>query len=242
MSEKSNQNKFKIKDILQVFLVLIFVFLFLKISVLDFAIVSSNSMKPTLVDGDHIVFSKVAYQIGIPSYVSLLGMKMKNPIAFQYKSPEMNDPLLFYKETKKDNYELFIKRVTGVPGDKVYIDRNNRAYPFSIRPKESSRAYLIPYKGSEVIINSENLIMYERPLREEGAKIEVKRGKIIINEDDNSYKFKNDYYFLQGDNFKNSVDSRHFGLISENDIVGKPLFVYMTDNKSYNSRVGEFIK
>jgi len=90
----------------------------------------------------------------------------------------------------------------------------------------------IPAKGETIDLTLKNLPIYERPIRTyEGNKLEVKDGKIFINDKETTkYTFKMDYYWMQGDNRHNSLDSRYWGFVPEDHIVGKPIFIWWSSD------------
>ncbi|MCH5302999.1 MAG: S26 family signal peptidase [Prevotella sp.] len=90
----------------------------------------------------------------------------------------------------------------------------------------------IPAKGQSVQLTMDNIAIYERPIRAyEGNELEIKGDKIFINgQEAHEYTFKLDYYWMQGDNRHNSADSRYWGFVPEDHIVGKPIFIWWSSD------------
>lgn len=114
---------------------------------------------------------------------------------------------------------------------------HNPAYPWN---NDNFGPLYLPKAGTTVQINSKNILLYERAIKNyEGNSLEVKDGKVFINgTESTSYTFKLDYYFMMGDNRHNSADSRAWGMVPEDHIVGKPVFIWMSIKEDNQNVVG----
>ena len=98
----------------------------------------------------------------------------------------------------------------------------------------------IPKKGESINLTLDNLPIYERCIRAyEENDLQVRDGQIFINgKETNKYTFKLDYYRMMGDNRHNSADSRYWGFVPEDHIVGKPIFIWWSSDPDRNGVSG----
>lgn len=88
----------------------------------------------------------------------------------------------------------------------------------------------IPHKGEIIDLNNETLPFYKQVITDyENNTLETKGDLIFINgKETTTYTIQQDYYYMMGDNRHNSEDSRYWGFVPENHIVGKPVFIWMS--------------
>jgi signal peptidase I len=197
--------------------------------------IPSSSMVPTLVIGDLILVNKYAYGVRLP---------IINKKIIDVGAPQRGDVMVFkYPEDPSLDY---IKRVVGVPGDKI-VYRNKR---LTINGKELSYDALNDYLDEEHLNYSkqyqEDLSgVKHRILNDERAPAFVPnphdfpaRERCSYNVEGFSCTVPDGQYFMMGDNRDNSLDSRYWGFVPDQNIVGKAFFVWM--NLSNPKRIGSF--
>ena len=153
------------------------------------------------------------------------------------------------KVRKLPNVVSVTQNIDEYPAD--YPDSWVTIFPFSPDYKwtrDNFGPLWIPSAGATVELTLENLPLYERIITAyEGNTLDVSDGEIFINgEKAQSYTFAQDYYFMMGDNRHNSLDSRYWGFVPEDHIVGKPALIWLSidGNKSFpkNIRWRRFLK
>ena len=191
---------------------------------------SFNSLIPYIINrkGNIDNFSVTTYAKGLPlKLVRNLGLdiaelKTKTKIVnsthnniIKYQNSEKYDSIVRnISKSKTANESFFPNRIT--------FDWN----------EDNFGPIIIPRKGAEILLENKSYPLYKKIIEEyEGNQVIRKNDKFIINnEDKTSYIFKKNYYWMMGDNRHRSEDSRFWGFVPDDHIMGKPVFIWMSIN------------
>lgn len=173
--------------------------------------IPSGSMMPTMRNGDYILVNKFAYGLRLP----VIGTKVLN-----IGQPERGDVMVFYPPHEPNTY--FIKRVAGIPGDNIKYDNKvlyiNGEQIKQIASPEDSDTLTGRFVFDEVL--------GQKPHKIQHFGFRSSRNKTItLNQGE---------YFMLGDNRDNSLDSRSWGVVAEDRIVGKASVIWMHWNEFFS--------
>lgn len=188
------------------FFPVLFIVFFLRSFLVEPFQIPSGSMIPTLQVGDFILVNKFAYGLRVP---------VLNKTFIPVDKPKRGDVMVFFPPHHPDTY--FIKRVIGLPGDEIsYVNHvltiNGKVVPQKIQAT-------LPVGAPKFNIVTETI---------DGKEIQTYKhlvpGYLSIR---GAWKIPEGHYFMMGDNRDNSADSRDWGFVSEDAIVGKAFAVWM---------------
>lgn len=197
--------------------------------------IPSGSMIPTLLVNDLILVNKFHYGIRLP----VLNIKV-----LDNHSPERGDVMVF-RYPPKPSLD-YIKRVVGIPGDEVaYINKrltiNGKPLPKTPLPDFFDADALRYAKQFQEVNGNKTYRLLnddERPAFVAGADNFSFRENCNYSSEGVVCKVPEGHYFMMGDNRDNSLDSRYWGFVPEENIVGKAFFVWM--NFGNLKRIGSF--
>ncbi|MDB9960741.1 signal peptidase I [Oceanihabitans sp.] len=158
-------------------------------------------------------------------------------------SQEVFDRLKFSGTQNKINVNLTEALATALKADKNvvsikkqnFVKRDPGVFPHDPNYQWNSTNFgslYIPKAGATIELNLDVLPLYRRVIIDyENNTLQIRGNQIFINgELANTYTFKQDYYWLMGDNRHNSLDARSWGFVPFDHVVGKPVFIWMSWN------------
>lgn len=187
--------------------------------------IPSSSMVPTLLVGDLILVNKFDYGIRLP---------VLNKKVIQIGDPQRGDVMVF--KYPKDPSQDYIKRVIGVPGDKIVYENKRltvNGQPVEYVPMDDYLDDERPVYHKQFLEKLPNVP--HRILNMDGARtINLSAVEDFPHHENCTYSYDGfscivpeGNYFMMGDNRDNSADSRYWGFVPDQNIVGKAVFVWM---------------
>ena len=185
-------------------------------------VIPTGSMEDTLLIGDHLLVDKLAYAPSgwISKYL------------LPYEQPRHGDIIVFRYPV--DISQTFVKRVIGVPGDHLKMI-NRVVYRNGVRLNEPYVYHKFPYEPSRDNFPGEPSAFAEgrqAQMQRDMLENHVKDGEIIVPPNS---------YFAMGDNRDNSLDSRYWGFVPRDNIMGKPLLIYWSYRASTEDLAGSSV-
>jgi signal peptidase I len=185
-------------------------------------VIPTGSMEDTLVIGDHLLVDKLAY--APPGAIS--------EYLLPYEQPKHGDIIVFRYPV--DISQTFVKRVIGVPGDRLKMV-NRVIYRNGVALNEPYVYHKFAYDASRDNFPGEPSPFAEglqAQLQHEMLEHHVVNGEIVVPPNS---------YFAMGDNRDNSLDSRYWGFVPRDYIIGKPLLIYWSYKASTEDLAGSSV-
>ena len=197
-------------------------------------------MQPTIIPGDYVLVNKLAYGARIfDLFDAVDGKDVKIRRAPGFTDVKNNDVVVFHipHPNSWDKIEMnmskyFIKRYIGIPGDTLRIINGiYRTFPWDLELNWNIKDFgplYIPKKGDKIILNRANALLYKKIKEwEKGHSLQFERDSLWENKTYlPAYTFRHNYYFMGGDKVVNSQDSRYWGLLPDELIVGKAWLIW----------------
>ncbi len=191
--------------------------------------IPSDSMMPTLLNGDLILVNKFSYGIRLP---------VINTKVLDLGSPRRGDVVVF--RFPEDPSQDYIKRVIGIPGDVVEY-RKSRVFLNGEPVDTRLMGTYVPNQGA-IDPNAPRQLTAVESLPEVEHNILLTPSRARQHPGENRWVVGENEYFALGDNRDNSTDSRYWGFVPEENLVGKAFFIWMHLNPNGFGRIGTVIR
>lgn len=232
------------RTVRDVLVVVFFTLLFatgLKSCIIDAFKIPTASMEPTLAVGDYLLVNKFIFGGRTPEkflFISIPSFRLP-----AVRSVRRGDVILFDfpgepNEVLSVRNLFLVKRCIGLPGDTVDVTNGNvRVNGFRMdffdHAVNDAPSVIVPMQGMTIPLDSTTIGRWKVFIMREKSTVEIKDGTVLIDgQETRSYTVKRNYYFAVGDNINDSADSRAWGFIPEESIVGRAMIVYFSKNSN----------
>jgi len=228
----------RFRDAAEVLGVTVVLALCVKTFVVDAVHVPSSSMENTILAGDFLLVNKFIYGPCTPHYMPFTGdglPVLRLPLG---RAPARGDVIVFYAPDGTPP-RLYVKRLIGLPGDTVMfrggaLSVNGAGVPLppgakpSQRPPPDFGPVVVPASGETLPLRERDANRWEPLVRLEGHVVarSPSGGVLIDGVPRETYTVRENHYFVLGDNRDDSLDSRMWGFVPFDSIVGRAMLVY----------------
>ncbi|MFO1462543.1 MAG: signal peptidase I [bacterium] len=232
--QAGKQEKSKFREYVEALFTAVLIALFLRSFVVEAFKIPSGSMIPTLMVGDHIFVNKFIYGLRVPFTRKWL---------WKFKEPQRGEPIVFIYP--KDPSLDYIKRVVGLPGDRILLDGDDvyvngeklesvQVPVLGVDAKNPRLLDLEPVQAFgetstfKTIPTFENWEYFRVYLEKLGARVHLKQEAPQHYEERREIVVPSDSLFVMGDNRDNSQDSRFWGFVPIENVKGRAMFIWLS--------------
>ncbi len=238
--ERQRSAVLSLRDGVGVLLLAILGAVILKIFVVDAIHVPSRSMEGTLLEGDYVLVNKLIYGAKTPRHIPFV----KSDFSFfqlpPLRSIERGDVVVFeFPEPGLESPAFFVKRCAAISGDVIevhdgllFVDGKNASRQPGARGNQVLGADFgpvnIPRAGDFLELTNDTKTIWRDIIAKEGHRISTGPSSEILIDGHpaSTYRVEKNYLFVLGDNSRHSYDSRCWGLLPEENVVGEAMLVY----------------
>jgi signal peptidase I len=225
------KKKSVVREYAEALLTAIVIALFIRAFVIEAFKIPSGSMIPTLSVGDHIFVNKFVYGLRIPFTAERF---------ITFREPTRGEVVVFIYPP--DHGKDFIKRVMGLPGDRIHVEGKNvfingelvRTRPVEVSEFPGDKRRLLARDGTQ------RTIPFVRGWRdfdfleeEEGGRTHLVQYEKEVQREPYDAVVPAGHYFMMGDNRDNSSDSREWGFVPSQNIKGRAMFIWLPLDKDH---------